>query len=62
MRFGLNCENRFTLAFLFVCVHHTTVAIMYAEPGDLVDCGKCGRRFNPDRIDKHENACLGTDQ
>lgn len=32
-----------------------------ASPVDdgLTPCGQCGRRFNPDRIGKHEGVCLG---
>ncbi|KAK2945857.1 putative Zinc finger protein [Blattamonas nauphoetae] len=31
----------------------------YAEPLDLVACSRCGRKFNSDRIDKHEKICKG---
>lgn len=27
------------------------------EPANLVECGKCGRKFGEERIDKHEKAC-----
>jgi predicted Zn-ribbon and HTH transcriptional regulator len=25
----------------------------------IIKCRKCGRRFNPDRIRKHESVCIG---
>lgn len=27
---------------------------------ELVECGKCGRKFFPDRIETHRTACAGT--
>eukprot|EP00736_Rhodelphis_marinus_P014429 Rmarinus@m.18382 len=33
-----------------------------AAPSHLVPCGVCGRKFNADRIDKHQNACASASQ
>ncbi|CAD8047844.1 unnamed protein product [Paramecium primaurelia] len=36
--------------------------VLYEQPQQviaLVGCRKCGRRFNPDRIRKHESVCIG---
>ncbi|CAD8144403.1 unnamed protein product [Paramecium octaurelia] len=36
--------------------------MLYEQPQQvmaLVGCRKCGRRFNPDRIRKHESVCIG---
>jgi zinc-finger of a C2HC-type len=30
-----------------------------SKPDDRVECRKCKRKFNPDRINKHQSVCIG---